>query len=170
MNKKAKGVYVTWLWGFQELIGVKGLDHHLAGSKTLAIITAFGLPRFAFWLKELNFGESLACPLGGRRCKNWLCVSFNTVFILSYCSHPLILGLSSFAFHLLFPVTRIYALAKSSPRGLRAIFLIFLSSVYFGNGENAGNRSGGAGAPLPKRHGFLHPEIQKWEAGGSACL
>lgn len=45
-------------------------------------------------------------------------------------------------FILFFPGTQIYVLNEPFPRGLRIIFMIFLSSVYFGNGEKMGSGSG----------------------------
>jgi hypothetical protein len=57
---------------------------------------------------------------------------------------------NSFAFHLFFfPGSQIYAISEPSPRGLRIVFMIFLSSFYFGNGEKMRRRSG------EKLHYFL---------------
>lgn len=44
------------------------------------------------------------------------------------------------------------------------------SSIYFGNGEEAGSRSGGAAVALPDCQGVLHHEILRREGGRWQCL
>ena len=153
-------MYVAWLWGSQKLREVKDLDHHLTGSKTLAMIITVALLRFAFWLKELNFGESPGCP----GVQTGLRIGCGC---LSSCSYylslvPLLILGSQNLLPLIrfFPGTRIYALVKPSPRGPRAIFMIF--SLALSILELVRSRSGGAVSLLPDCLRFLHHEIPNW--------
>ena len=68
--------------------------------------------------------------------------SFLSMGFIFHCYHLLILGLS-FAFHpFFFPQgPKFMPFMNLPPRGLRNIFMMFLSSVYFGNGEKRGSRS-----------------------------
>lgn len=71
--------------------------------------------------------------------------SFLSMAFISHCFHLLILGLSiALPFILFFSPqgSKFMPLMNLPPRGLGNIFMIFLSSVYFGNGEKTGSRSG----------------------------
>lgn len=104
------------------------------------------------------------------------CFCFSSSFLsMGFIFHSfyfLILGLSiALSFILFSQGPKFYALNEPFPGGLRNIFMIFLSSVYFGNGEKTGSRSGESCLTswLSQLPSLWHSR-QDWEAGGSACL
>lgn len=90
---------------------------------------------------QLSLWHRLSVCFGVRidHCFCYSC-SFSAMGFIFHCYHLLILGLS-FAFHPFFFSGTQMPLMNRPPRGLRNIFKIFLSSVYFGNGEKTGRRS-----------------------------